>query len=106
MRSLFRLAAFATALMLLGAAAPAAEDSSCRAAIGAQRAAELVRQCRDISPATHPPCNAANPCAMIIGEITRGCRMFDEDRISHPEWQKNSRLRQPNWCADYLRKGN
>jgi hypothetical protein len=94
------------AMMMLGAGAASADDGSCRAAIGAQRAARLVRQCLDVTPATHPPCNAANPCDMIIGEITRGCRMIDEDRIAHPEWLKTSRLREPGWCAAYLRKAN
>ncbi|HEV8029462.1 MAG TPA: hypothetical protein VGP42_00445 [Stellaceae bacterium] len=94
------------AIMILGVGAASADDASCRAAIGAERAARLVRQCRDVSPATHPPCNAANPCDMIVGEITRGCRMIDEDRIAHPEWQKTSPAREPSWCAGYLRKSN
>jgi len=29
-----------------------------------------------VSPATHPPCNADNPCALIISEIKRGCGFF------------------------------
>lgn len=94
------------AAVIFGAGGATANDQSCRAAIGARRAATLVRQCRDVSPATHPPCNAANPCDMIIGEIARGCRLLDEDRIAHPEWQKISRARQPGWCAAYLRNSN
>ena len=35
--------------------------------------ATLVARCTEVSPATHPPCNADNPCELIIGEIKRGC---------------------------------
>ena len=94
------------AMVILSASGAAANDASCRAEIGAQRAAKLVRQCRDVSPATHPPCNAANPCDMIVGEITRSCRMFEDDRMAHSEWFKTSRVQEPRWCADYLRKSN
>ena len=56
-----------------------AAERSCRDELGAQRAAQLVRQCRMVSPATHPPCNAANSCRMIEDEILRGCG-FGSDR--------------------------
>lgn len=51
---------------------------SCANAIGAVAAAKRVAICRDVSPATHPPCNAANSCAMIDGEIARSCALFDD----------------------------
>lgn len=51
--------------------------TSCRADIGAAAAARRVAICRDVSPATHPPCNAANSCAMIDDEIARSCALFD-----------------------------
>ncbi|WP_369944041.1 hypothetical protein [Xanthomonas medicagonis] len=35
--------------------------------------------CRAVSPATHPPCNAANSCAMIDDEIARGCALLGRD---------------------------
>jgi hypothetical protein len=60
------------AMIALGSAAQAAEKA-CRAEIGEQQAAELVRQCTDISTATRPPCHADNPCEMIRSEIRRGC---------------------------------
>ncbi len=50
---------------------------SCLADIGAAAAARRVAICRDVSPATHPPCNAANSCAMIDDEIARSCALFD-----------------------------
>jgi hypothetical protein len=38
-----------------------------------------VNLCIKVSPATHPPCNAANSCAMIEDEIARSCALFDGD---------------------------
>lgn len=52
---------------------------ACSASIGAAKAATLVKQCFAVSPATHPPCNAANSCAMIESEIARGCALLGED---------------------------
>lgn len=49
---------------------------SCAAEIGAAAAARRVEICRNVSPATHPPCNAANSCAMIEDEIARSCALF------------------------------
>src|SRR5467141_2118383 len=37
---------------------------------------ELVRQCLQVSPATHPPCNAQNSCKLIEDEIQRGCGLL------------------------------
>lgn len=58
------------------AAAPAGEPGSCLAEVGEAAAARLVERCIAVSPATRPPCNAANPCAMIQGEIDRSCEMY------------------------------
>lgn len=54
-----------------------AGPNSCQADIGVAAAARLVAACRDVSPATHPPCNVENSCAMIEDEIARSCAMFD-----------------------------
>jgi hypothetical protein len=40
-------------------------------------AARRVRVCRNVSPATHPPCNAINSCAIIDDEIARSCALYD-----------------------------
>jgi hypothetical protein len=37
---------------------------------------ELVRQCLEVSPATHSPCNAQNSCKLIEDEIQRGCGLL------------------------------
>jgi hypothetical protein len=63
------------ALILSGASAYA----SCTSEVGAARAAQYVEHCRDVSPATHPPCNAANACSLLIAEIRRGCAFLKED---------------------------
>ncbi|PCG15596.1 MULTISPECIES: hypothetical protein [Sphingomonas] len=52
---------------------------TCRAQIGAAAAAAKVATCRNVSPATHPPCNAANSCALIDDEIARSCALFAGD---------------------------
>lgn len=60
---------------------------SCRDEAGAEDAQTMVDQCLEVSPATHPPCNADNSCEMIADEIARGCGMLGEDA--------------PDFCADY-----
>jgi len=56
--------------------APAAEAAACRDEIGAAASARLVERCIAVSPATHPPCNAVNPCTLIQGEIDRACAQY------------------------------
>lgn len=50
-----------------------ADEQSCEKELGTTAAAEMVEKCLAVSPATHPPCNASNPCEMIDAEIARGC---------------------------------
>lgn len=61
-----------------GAATGIGGTPSCRAKIGEAAAERLVAQCRAASPATRPPCNAANSCEMIRSEIARSCELFAE----------------------------
>jgi len=49
---------------------------SCADERGAQAAAVLVQECTQVSPATHPPCNAQNACQIIQDEISRGCGLL------------------------------
>ncbi len=53
------------ALLTLSGSARAADPpaKTCREELGAKKATKLVKQCIEVSPATHPPCNDANPCA-------------------------------------------
>jgi hypothetical protein len=56
---------------------PVLARRSCAVDIGAVAAANHVKMCRNVSPASHPPCNAENSCAMIEEEIARSCALFD-----------------------------
>lgn len=58
------------------ALSPQALNASCLSDIGATASARLVERCRAVSPATRPPCNAANPCALIQDEIDRSCGQY------------------------------
>ncbi len=60
-------------------AEPAGDPGSCLAEVGEARSKRLVERCIAVSPATRPPCNSANPCAMIQGEIDRSCAMYGPD---------------------------
>jgi hypothetical protein len=66
-------------------------NNACTDTVGATKAAEYVRQCLEVSPATHPPCNADNACALIIDEIRRGCSIIGKDA--------------PAYCAQYIKAG-
>ncbi|HJS86952.1 MAG TPA: hypothetical protein VJ779_15965, partial [Acetobacteraceae bacterium] len=61
---------------LLPPLASAGAVQSCRESAGADLAERYVRQCTKVSPATHPPCNAQNPCDEILAEVYRGCRLL------------------------------
>ncbi len=50
---------------------------TCAQEMGEAQAANLVRQCLQVSAGTHPPCNAENSCPMIQGEIERSCAALD-----------------------------
>jgi hypothetical protein len=54
-------------------------EPPCREQIGEAAAARLVERCIQVSPATRPPCNAANPCDLIQGEIDRSCKLWARD---------------------------
>lgn len=90
-----RRLAFGILLLAFGGAARAADaipapEQPCRETAGAEKSRALVEQCLEVSPATHPPCNVANACSLIVDEITRGCAMFEKDA--------------PSFCADYANR--
>lgn len=60
---------------------------SCADALGNKKAKELVDRCLQVSPATHPPCNAQNSCELIEDEIRRSCKLIDSGV--------------PGFCAEY-----
>jgi hypothetical protein len=77
----------AALILALTLAATAAHAEACRDTLGATHARRLVDQCLEVSPATHPPCNATNACDLITDEISRGCKMLGNDA--------------PPFCKDY-----
>src|SRR4051812_45245909 len=66
--SLLNRAIFAGALLF---STPLAAQRTCSKEIGPVAAQKLVKRYSEVSPATHPPCNAGNSCAMIRSEISR-----------------------------------
>ena len=59
-----------------------AQDISCLKKMGKAHADMLVKQCLQVSPATHPPCNSANSCELIEDEIRRSCALLGMDAPS------------------------
>jgi hypothetical protein len=67
---------------------PAASTrGTCLNAVGIERSRQLVNECLQVSPSTHPPCNAQNACSMIVEEIKRGCGLIQQGA--------------PGFCAEY-----
>lgn len=69
--------------------AHAKADDICATEIGAGNAQALAQQCIEISPATHPPCNVRNSCALIRDEIARGCGLAQQDGDEIPTFCKD-----------------
>lgn len=65
-------------------APPARQTLSCSSQRGEGTAWQLARTCREVSPATRPPCNPLNSCAMIESEIARSCAVIDDGDESLP----------------------
>jgi hypothetical protein len=74
------------AALAVAAIASAPAVAGCEEEVGEAQAQTFVEQCLEVSPATHPPCNAANPCAMMLEEIARGCAFLGEDGGDIPEF--------------------
>ena len=53
-------------------------SASCLETAGPVKARQLVSQCLEVSPATHPPCNAQNTWALIVSEIRRSCGILGQ----------------------------
>jgi hypothetical protein len=70
-----------------GAAAAPSSTGTCLNAVGVERSRQLVNECLQVSPATHPPCNAQNACSLIVDEIKRGCALLGPGA--------------PGFCAEY-----
>ena len=60
-----------------GGGAPAPDPAPANVTPAPDSAAQSARTCRNVSPATRPPCNVANSCAIMQDEIARSCALFD-----------------------------
>jgi hypothetical protein len=89
---------------LVSSAASAQDTKSCRETVGDKLSKQYVSQCLEVSPATHPPCNAANSCDLITSEIARGCQMIHQSLVDDPKTgQGKDGLKEPKYCGGYLR---
>lgn len=57
----------------------------CDAQIGKAAAKRLAERCLMVSPASRPPCNVANSCELIQGEIDRACGLYSKDEVKPKE---------------------
>ncbi|MEN5145446.1 hypothetical protein [Brevundimonas diminuta] len=64
---------------------PLEDARACRETLGEAASARLVQRCIAVSPATRPPCNSANPCDLIQGEIDRACALWTRDGETPPK---------------------
>ncbi|CAL1690041.1 hypothetical protein MMB232_00161 [Brevundimonas subvibrioides] len=64
---------------------PTAASGSCAATLGEAAAVRLAERCTMVSPASHPPCNPDNACALIQGEIDRACGQYGPDEAKPAE---------------------
>ncbi len=80
-----KILSVALAAAVLVAGACHAKPMACRDEAGHETAAVYVRDCMLNSPATHPPCNDANPCWMIVGEVVRSCEISWHSRRARPQ---------------------
>ena len=69
------------------AVAAPSTTGTCLNAVGIERSRQLVNECIQVSPATHPPCNAQNACSLIVDEIKHGCALIGQGA--------------PGFCAEY-----
>lgn len=78
------------------AAADKHPDIGCRQAIGVGAAKAVVRYCRYVSSATHPPCNTINHCALIVEDIQRNCQQDAkapcQAQFSGRDWREMGKL--------------
>ncbi len=85
-----------------GFASAEAGKRSCQQTAGAKQSANYVRECRMVSPATHPPCNAENSCELILSEVRRGCRMIHASLVRTLEGGPPAASQEPSFCKKYL----
>ncbi len=70
----------AVLVMAFGLSVVDAKEQSCLQQLGADKSKQLVNWCINVSPATHPPCNSQNSCALIVSEIKRSCLLLKDTK--------------------------
>ncbi len=70
-------------------AGPNTPDVSCNDTVGAAAAALLVKQCKQVATATHPPCNAVNTCELIVSHNANRCGFLGDQT--------------PKFCTAYVK---
>jgi uncharacterized protein YecT (DUF1311 family) len=70
-------------------AGPNTPDVPCNDTVGAAAAAFFVKHCTQVATATHPPCNAANTCELIVSHNANRCAFLGDQA--------------PKFCAAYLK---
>lgn len=65
-----------TLMLALSCCWASAAGLSCAQKMGDPRATLLAKQCRQVSGATHPPCNASNSCDMMVAHVTSSCELL------------------------------
>lgn len=83
---IYRAYAVRKVALTRGVSAPAVP---CRDVVGAEQAAVYVKQCIAVATETHPPCNAANSCELIISHNIFRCNGLGDGA--------------PKFCAPYTR---
>lgn len=83
----------------LAAVAVGEADAPCSETIGKDAALALVRYCRWVSSATHPPCNTGNQCALIVRHIRGMCSAWEAktlgqtcERFGPSDWKAIGRF--------------
>jgi ribosomal protein L40E len=74
-------------------------NEACKDSVGQVQADTYATQCREVSMATHPPCDSANPCQMIIDHITWACGQL------YP-YDPSTTFKAPEFCKEYINPPN
>lgn len=90
------------AVVMVFTAMPAlAQSRSCIETAGSRQAARYAYECRIVAESLHAPCNAKNPCDVMIPIIREGCASIHYDTIHFPDFKAKGG-KEPAFCSRYL----
>jgi hypothetical protein len=90
-------------LALMVATTPAVAQqnvASCIETAGSKQAARYAHERQIVAESRHAPCNAKNPCDVMIGTIRRGCGDIHYDLVRFPELK--NKMKEPAFCKGYI----